>query len=129
MRHVVGRLALVLLAASLGGAGSKQQLAPIARRPDPFIAETSPGQQFAKKNCGGCHNVTADDGPPDIGPPFTSLAGLDSEALINRFDHIAAHGLGAMPSIAISPQQARDLVIYLRGLPARRRSVHYFDHE
>lgn len=86
-----------------------QPLEPAAQR----------GKAFAQRRCGGCHNVSADDGPPHEGPPFRLLADrYDSASLAIRFAQVSAHGVDRMPPISFTPDERADLLAYVRTLPS-----------
>ena len=111
----------VLVAAALGvvGPGAAAAAAPGYRlapaQPDPAAAR---GQAFAQRRCAGCHNIGADDGPPDEGPPFRRLAGrYDSTSLAHRFAQVSAHGVDRMPPITFTAEERADLLAYVRALP------------
>lgn len=87
----------------------------------PEVDAVANGRSFARANCAGCHNVTADDGEPYLGPRFQALGDrLSQNELLARFARVSAHGVGKMPPIAISEEQAQDLTAYLRALRDRQ---------
>jgi mono/diheme cytochrome c family protein len=112
---------MVLAAATLGVAAPGAAAAAAPGHP-PAQATSDPaaarGRAFAERRCAGCHNIGADDGPPDEGPPFRRLVGsYDSASLAERFAHVSAHGKDRMPPITFTPDERADLLAYVRTLP------------
>lgn len=108
------------MAASVVGSASPGAAAPaaLAFRPQPPLDPAAArGRAFAQRRCAGCHNIGADDGPPDEGPPFQVLAGrYDSASLARRFTQVSAHGFDRMPPITFTKQEREDLLAYVQTL-------------
>ncbi|HKR89964.1 MAG TPA: cytochrome c [Phenylobacterium sp.] len=99
-------------AAPIAAAGSGHQLS--ASRLEPAAQR---GEAFARRRCGGCHNVSADDGPPYEGPAFRRLVDrYDPAQLSIRFAQVSAHGVDRMPPITFSQDERADLLAYVRTL-------------
>lgn len=119
LRRTSVRLAAAALAAAALGAAGPGAAAPAAPgyRGAPPDEAAVRGRTFAERRCAGCHNIGADDGPPDEGPPFRRLAGrYDSASLARRFAQVSAHGVDRMPPITFTRREQEDLLAYVQTL-------------
>lgn len=119
MRSRASILAAVLAAAAgLAAAGPAAPAGPSFQpSPQQLEAAAARGKAFAERRCSGCHNVSADDGPPNEGPPFRRLVDrYDAASLSIRFAQVSAHGVDRMPPITFSADERADLLAYVRTL-------------
>jgi mono/diheme cytochrome c family protein len=119
-RTARARLVTAVRAAAAVGAAAPRPAAPAtpeARLGSPLDPAAARGRTFAERRCAGCHNVGADDGPPDEGPPFRRLVGrYDAASLSQRFAQVSAHGMDRMPPITFTSGEREDLLAYVRTL-------------
>jgi mono/diheme cytochrome c family protein len=106
-------LTLALGAALLGGcAGS---LPPAAALGGDVRVER--GRALAERRCAGCHTIGLDASSAPSGPRFRDLRMRTNPlSLSRRFAEISAHGIGEMPPVEITGQQAEDLIAYFESL-------------
>jgi len=99
----------IAAAAALGAACATTQ---------PAAPDVSTGRAFLERACAGCHGIgLMDRSPNPHAPPLRHLAltRTDSE-LASALEEVSARGHVEMPPIYVTPQERREVLIYLHTL-------------
>ena len=79
------------------------------------------GHQTAQRACAACHAVEPGGVSPRArAPAFASLEMRHTAGLEGRVADLTRHGHYAMPTVPLTPEQARDIVIYIESLDPGR---------
>lgn len=107
------RLALLALAAVLGGCATGSGPSPVAGRGD---AAVDRGRRLALHACAVCHAVEAGARSPSPAAPSFALVRLrhNEISLERQLTDISRKGHWEMPPLQMSDEQIRDLTAYIQ---------------
>jgi mono/diheme cytochrome c family protein len=95
------------------GAAALALLAPATRPP-----AVEAGAQIAQSRCASCHAIGLKARSPDVDAPTFDDIRLKygPKSLEKKLAHISRHGHLSMKPLAISPNEAHELVAYVESL-------------